>query len=187
MLGPSNVARSLDGGAMTLNANEPDAFTWTPAHEFGHLIGLEDRYSESIASTVRGLVGGSRTTVAQPGYAANLMAEEGGRLSTQNVADVATENEPSPYWIHDDDQVAAWVSGHSRAEIGKLSAADKVQMIRTLQGGWVSAPDLAAMGRICASVTSHAEAESIRRGVDVLAFTDLGQRTQMRVFLAQMP
>lgn len=88
-----------------------------------------------------------RATAPQQRYDGNLMAETGGTLSAQNVADVAAENAPSPYWIHDDDQVAAWISAHSTAEIGKLSTADKLRAIRTLQEGWVSAQDLAA--RIC--------------------------------------
>jgi hypothetical protein len=186
-LWPSNVSLWVHGREMTLNAKEDDAFTWAPAHEFGHIIGLKDRYSESIMSWVWGAFGGSRTSSAEPGYAGNLMADSGGTLNMQNVADVAAENEPSPCWIHDDDQVAAWVSAHSTVDIGKLSTNDKLQMIRTLQGGWVSARDMAAIGRICASASSHDEAEAIRRGVDLLLFTDLGQRTQMRVFLAKMP
>jgi hypothetical protein len=186
-LAPSKVSRGLHGYVMTLDANEQDAFTWAPAHEFGHILGLKDRYSESIMGRVRGAFGGSRTTTPRQGYAGNLMAETGGTLSAQNVADVAAENAPSPYWIHDDDQVAAWISAHSTAEIGKLSTADKLRAIRTLQGGWVSAQDLAAIERICSSVRSRTEGEAIRRGVDILEFSDLGQRTQMRVFLAKMP
>jgi hypothetical protein len=47
--GPSHVTNlpAFDR-SMTLNAGESDAFTWTPTHEFGHIIGLQDRYSESI-------------------------------------------------------------------------------------------------------------------------------------------
>ena len=52
---PSHVTDStLFDRSMTLNATEKDAFTWTSTHEFGHILGLEDRYSESIMSTIRG-------------------------------------------------------------------------------------------------------------------------------------
>jgi hypothetical protein len=54
MLGPSDVVTVLTGRRkMTLNATESDAFTWTPAHEFGHVLGLQDRCSESIMSKIR--------------------------------------------------------------------------------------------------------------------------------------
>jgi hypothetical protein len=186
-LRPSRISYGLRGRSITLNTNERDAFTWAAAHEFGHIIGLRDRYSESIMSMIRGALGGSRTTVAQPGYEGNLMAETNGTVGRQNVADIAAENEPSSCWIHDDDQVASWIRSHSAAEIGKLSTADKLRSVHVLQGGWISAEDMVAIGHICASVTSHKEAEAIRRGVDLSLFTDLGQRTRMRVFLARMP
>jgi predicted Zn-dependent protease len=48
--GPSHV--SGYDRSMTLNANETDAFTWTAAHEFGHVIGLKDRADHSGASSV---------------------------------------------------------------------------------------------------------------------------------------
>ncbi|HXU81419.1 MAG TPA: hypothetical protein VN914_08475, partial [Polyangia bacterium] len=111
--GPSHVAPGLRGRTMTLNATEPDAFTWTPAHEFGHILGMQDRYSESIMSNIKGRFGGARRCETNKGYAGNLMAEVGGVLASKNLADLAAENAPSPYWINDDDQVAAWVSTHS--------------------------------------------------------------------------
>src|SRR5689334_18358487 len=69
MSGPSNVNEgflSLGKRRMELNANEADAFTWTPAHEFGHILGLDDRYSESIMSTIKGQFGGQRKTTVKP-------------------------------------------------------------------------------------------------------------------------
>jgi hypothetical protein len=172
---------------MQLNANEPDCFTWTPGHEFGHVIGLDDRYVESIMSQIRGSWGGTRVTSPKPGYARNLMAVSHGRLEQQNVVDVAAENEPSALWTGDDDEVRAWVTAHSLAEIGGLSAADKLRAIWVLQRGWISDDDMEAMGRICKSVTTRDQAEAIRAGVNLLIFGDLGQRTTMRVFLANMP
>jgi len=45
--GPSHVTDSLIfDRTMTLNASEPDAFSWTPAHEIGHIIG------SSLATTL---------------------------------------------------------------------------------------------------------------------------------------
>jgi len=171
---------------MTLNSSETDAFTWTPAHEFGHIIGLRDRYSESIMSQVRGTFGGTRQTTAQPGYTTNLMAVTGGVLEKQNVADLASENEPSPYWLNDDDAVREWVDAHSSIEIHMLSTTNKLKMIHALMGGWISDNDVAAMGRICSCVKTT-EARAIRNGVDLLKFTSIGQRTQMRVIFSKMP
>ncbi len=188
MAGPSHVT-DMPGRdrTMTLNANEPDAFTWTPAHEFGHIIGLKDRYSESIMSQIRGTFGGTRTTTADPKYQTNLMAVHGGVLEKQNVGDLASENAPSPYWVNDDVQVRNWTNAHSTIEIGMLSTANKLKMIHTLMGGWISDNDVDAMGRICCSVTTKVEAQAIQKGVDLLDFTSIGQRTRMRVFYSRMP
>jgi hypothetical protein len=187
MAGPSNVHIKDAKRPMQLNANESDAFTWTPAHEFGHVIGLDDRYAESIMSKLRGSWGGRRVTSALPGYATNLMAVGGGELEQKNVEDVAAENEPSAFWTNDDDEVRAWIIAHPIADIARLSTADKLRAIWVLQRGWISEDDMDAMGRICASVTTRDEAQAIRAGVNLLIFEDLGQRTKMRVFFAKMP
>ena len=186
--GPSHVT-DMPGfdRTMTLNANEGDAFSWTPAHEFGHIIGLKDRYSEGIMSSVKGQFGGTRSATADPNYRTNLMAVVGGALEKQNVADLASENAPSPYWINDDDQVRDWINAHSTIEIGMLSTTNKLKMIHTLMGGWISDEDVDAMGRICGSVTTVAEAQTIQKGVDLLDFTSIGQRTRMRGFFSRMP
>lgn len=185
--GPSHVSGSAGSRAMTLNANESDAFTWTPAHEFGHIVGLDDRYSESIMSSLRGLVGGRRESTVQPGYEGNLMAETSGTLESKNVRDLAVENEPSPYWINDDDQVRDWVTAHSLTDVGGLSTANKLRAIHTLMGGWISDADVDAIVAICRSVTTRTEADAIRAGVDLLTMTSIGQRTTVRIAFAQMP
>ena len=185
MDGPSNVKKS--SRYMTLNAKETDAFTWTAAHEFGHVIGLQDRYSESIMSKVKGKFGGTRVTTAQPGYQANIMAIDNGVLEGQNVQDLALENEPAPYWVNDDDQVREWVTHHSLADIGKLATSSKLQAIRTLMGGWISDDDIAAIARICQSVTSAKESKAIQKGIDTLDFSSIGQRTAVRVAFSKMP
>ena len=186
--GPSNVNIMPGmGKKMTLNANEADAFTWTPAHEFGHVIGLQDRYSESIMSKLKGTFGGTRTSTIDTGYEGNLMAVDGGALGSQNVADITKENEPNPYWMNDDDHIRDWVNAHSNADIANLSTTIKLRAIKTLMGGWISDADMSAIGKICGVVTTKAEADTIRNGVDLLDFTSIGQRTQMRVFFSQMP
>lgn len=185
--GPSHVSPGLNGRSMTLNANESDAFAWTAAHEFGHIIGLDDRYSEGIISKVMGTFGGTRTTTVQPGYKGNIMAVGGGALEGKNVADVAEENEPSPYWINDDDQIRDWVNGHSPSDIGSLSITSKLKAIKVLMGGWISDDDVAAIARICSGVTSSTEAAAIRNGVDLLDMNSIGQRTAVRVAFAKMP
>ena len=185
--GPSHVSPRLDGRSMTLNANEADAFTWTPAHEFGHIIGLRDRYSEGILSKVKGVFGGERTTTVQTGYAGNLMAVSGGALESKNIRDLAEEDEPTPYWINDDDQVRNWANAHSLSEIRRLSTASKLRAIKTLMGGWISDGDVGVIAKICSSVLAGSEADAIRAGVDLLAMTDIGQRTLVRVALSRMP
>ena len=52
MRAPSQV--SVLTREMTLNANQTEAFPWLAAHEFGHVPGLKDRYSESIISSADG-------------------------------------------------------------------------------------------------------------------------------------
>jgi hypothetical protein len=108
---PSHV--NTNDRSMTLNASETDAFTWTAAHEFGHVLGVDNRYSESIMSQIVGRFGGTRTTTAHPGYASNLMAVGGGALESQNVKDLAAETAPSPYWFNDDEQVRDWINHHA--------------------------------------------------------------------------
>lgn len=182
--GPSHVTW-LGTRSMTLNANESDAFTWTAAHEFGHIIGLDDRYSESIMSRLGGSA--TRTATTHAGYERNLMAVSGGVLEAQNVRDVAEENEPSSYWINDDDRVRDWVNAHSIADIGQLSTPNKLRAIRTLMGGWISDADVAAIARICRGVKTSAEANAIRGGIDLLELSSIGQRTAVRVAFAGMP
>jgi hypothetical protein len=185
--GPSHVAWGTRGRYMTLNATAPTAFGWTAAHEFGHIIGLQDRYSESIMSKLGSFLGGTRNTAVQPGYNGNIMAVHGGALWSKNLADLAVEDEPSPYWINDDDYVAEWVNHHSAADVGALGTSTKIRAIYTLLNAWVSFEDMEAIKRICASVSSKTEADAIRKAVDTLALTDIGQRTTLRIALSQMP
>jgi hypothetical protein len=188
MSGPSNVTNiPFTDRKMTLNASSRDVFTWVVAHEFGHVIGLDDRYSEDIFSKIGGTFGCTRRNTVHAGYEGNMMAVHNGALSGQNIADIASENEPSPYWINDDDQVRNWVNAHPLADITRLSTNNKLTAIRTLMGGWISDDDMTAIGKICSSVNNRIEANTIRNSINLNDFTSIGQRTQMRVFYSRMP
>lgn len=69
---------------MSLNIAEAD-LNWTPAHEFGHLIGIPDHYSEGFISKVSGFFGGKRSTTKDAGWEGNIMTETGGRVESKNV------------------------------------------------------------------------------------------------------
>lgn len=184
MPGPSNVNPFRK---MTLNANEANAFTWTAAHEFGHVIGLKDRYSESIISKINGQIGGARTNTVHPGYEGNIMAVDQGTLASRNLADIAAENAPSPYWMNGDNHIRHWVSVRGTAEIGMLPTDHKLKAIRVLMGGWISDDDMKAIEKICLSVKDGIEAHKIQAGINLLDFTFPSQRTQMRVIFTRMP
>jgi len=185
---PSYVSHGLRGPSMNLNTKEADAFTWTATHEFGHILGLKDRYSESIMSTLSKLSGGKRTVTAEPGYRGNIMATHGGALESKNVKDIAEESKPSEFWVYDDDRVRAWVTRHSLDDIRKISTAGKVTAIKTLMGGirFISNEDHNAVRRICNSVTTKAEADAIRAGVP-LSGLDPARSLVLKWAFAKMP
>ena len=187
MSGPSNVRPAWGGRKMTLNATEADVYTWTAAHEFGHIIGLDDRYEEGIVSKVKGKLGYERTVTVKPGYDGNMMAVDQGVLESKNVSDIGAENNPSSWWVNDDDHVRDWVNSHGGSDIAKLSTATKLQSIKTLMSGWISDDDMKAIKKIMANVKDKKEADAIRSGIDPLDFTSIGQRTQFRVAASQMP
>jgi len=187
MSGPSNVSGSGGGRKMTLNANEDNAFTWTAAHEFGHIIGLSDRYNEGPVSKIKGRFGLQRTNTVQPGYDGNIMAVDQGVLESKNVSDIAAENNPSSWWVNDDDHVRDWVNTHGGPDIARLSTEVKLKSIRTLMSGWISDDDMDAIVKIMTNVRDKTEADAIRKGIDALDFTSIGQRTRYRVTAARMP
>jgi hypothetical protein len=87
--GPSHVTRHWVIGSRYLQHNVANAdVNWTPAHEFGHLLGLDDRYSEGVISKISGRFGGERTTEVEPGWDGNIMAVSGGVLEQRNIEDL---------------------------------------------------------------------------------------------------
>lgn len=85
---PSSVSREWLIGNQYMSYNLNSNINWTPAHEFGHLLGLDDRYSEGIISQIAGVFGGERESIIQEGWAGNIMAEHGGVLEAKNIRDL---------------------------------------------------------------------------------------------------
>lgn len=186
MSGPSNVSTVPGmGRKMQLNASGADVFTWVAAHEFGHVLGMDDKYSEGIVSRTKSLWGGNRSTDIEPGYEGNLMGAHNGTMGSQNLADLAAETDP--LWINDDDHVRAWVNAHPDHAIAGLSSTSKLKAIRTLMGGYISDDDVAAIIQICKCVQSKPEAVTIRNGIDLTDFYSIGQRQRVRMAMDKMP
>jgi hypothetical protein len=74
-----------------------------------------------------------------------------------------------------------------RRKYAPCPARAKSSPLKTLLGGWISDEDMDAIGKICRSVLDPADGRAIRQGINLLDFSSLGQRTQMRVFLSRMP
>lgn len=182
-----SAANSLTGN-ITLNMKEGDALTWAVAHEFGHVVGLKDRYSEGIVSSLRGFVGLTRSaTPADPGYEHSLMAEVGGSTTERTARNVTLENEPS--FLQTDDQIRLWVARHDAGGIRALSLATKTQMINTLLDYWVSSEDVTAIESICSAITDKAESTTVKGILEnrVTSITGSGLRARLRLAVAKMP
>jgi len=62
---------------------------WTPAHEFGHLLGLPDHYSESFFSTIKGMIDPNlRTSTEEAGWEGNIMAADHGVFERKNIEEL---------------------------------------------------------------------------------------------------
>ncbi|MBK9081879.1 MAG: hypothetical protein IPL88_07275 [Rhizobiales bacterium] len=175
-----------------LNVTRRDATTWVIAHEFGHSLGLDDRYSETVLSKLFGgrQIGSyttPRDTSVEAGYEGRMMGATGGTVDGQTATDLVSETTPSPNWINSDNAIRNWIAAHSRAELARIAIRDRLTMFRTLMEWWISDEDVAAMRAICASVGARGDATTLRNGVNLSDFTDLGQRTTIRVAFAQMP
>ena len=84
--GVTNVSHSWLIGERYMTFNLFDAkIDWTPAHEFAHLIGLPDHYSEGIVSKIRGRFGGRREATIDEGWQGNIMGQFDGVLESKNI------------------------------------------------------------------------------------------------------
>jgi hypothetical protein len=102
-----------------------------------------------------------------------------GALETRNLRDLIAEN--SPGWTEDDDRVRDWIKHHTTKEIGKISTNNKIRMIKTLMGGWISDDDVETIVRICSSVQNKSEANKIKSNINLRDFSGLGQRMRVRI------
>src|SRR5262249_46021048 len=89
----------------------------------------------------------------------------------------------------DDNEVRSWVSQADLGVLGRQPTSEKIRMLNTLNDGVISEPDMVAMEKILRSVQTAQEMTEIRvamkpREVD---FSDFGQRTRFRIFLARNP
>ncbi len=183
MAGPSYYSRIW--GTITLNANSTHAFNWVAAHEFGHMIGLDDQYSESIKSKLSGKFGGGRTNAIEAGYENNIMGKHEGVFEKKNIQDLIDENKPG--WMQLDNRVRDWVNAHNLNEIGQISTTNKLAMLDVLIAGTVTEPDSTAMNRICESVKTKEEAKKIVDHVKPNKIGHLGYRLLLKAALDDMP
>jgi hypothetical protein len=145
--GASQVSNMRD--TMYLNTSEPNATEAAP-HEFGHLAGLGDRYTEPVLSRFSGIFVGPRWGYqADAGYEGNLMAGGAGPISSQNVRDFARENAPTPFST--DNQVRDWMERHDADDMAVIATTTKVRMVNSLMDGWISDQDVTAIESICAT------------------------------------
>jgi hypothetical protein len=172
---------------MYLNMANPIAATWTVGHEFGHVLGMVDRYSEPVKSKILGRFGVQRTSTIEVGYETSLMGAHGAPLDQRTLKDAMDESKPWAISCSDDDAVRDWIDANGQSGLRKLSIEERIAMFEALMAGWVSGDDLRCMKAICASVTSRADAEKLRKAVNTLDFTSIAQRTEVRVALSKMP
>jgi hypothetical protein len=186
---PSFVSSDTSGKpiGMILNNLGAAVYTWVVAHEFGHVLRLADRYSESAASQASGMSGGARTTTVQAGYEHNIMGIHLGDLESKNVGDLINQTAKQTGWFMSDVQARTWILSHSKEQIGELSTEGKIKALDLLYDGWISGDDLKAMVAVCGSVTASAEAGAIRRSFKLTGMNDFGQRAKMQIALENMP
>jgi hypothetical protein len=185
MTGPSNVSRLTN--TMELNMKDANALTWVVAHEFGHQCGLADRYKEGIGSKASGAFGGKRSSTIEPGYEGTIMGADEGAQTPQTVRNLGAEHSP---WSWDsDDEVREWIDHHSADQLAATPAASRAAMVDQLMSGWITDEDVQAMRSIAASARTGADAGPIRAALErgIPNMSSIGQRTQVRVLVAQMP
>lgn len=89
MWGPGNRTMEYNLAGTDIN--------WSPAHEFGHLLGLRDKYSQTWSSWFKGMVCPEemcpREIEPDQGYENNIMGVDGGRLESKNIQDLIAEHQ----------------------------------------------------------------------------------------------
>jgi hypothetical protein len=186
MVKPSNAIR---GGPdktsrIELSSTDANALSWVIGHEFGHVLGMKDRYQEGMWSKLKSKFGGERTTTVDDGYVGHLMGTNEGANSSKTVQDLG--NETKPDWLDEDDQVVAWVKSHTINDIRVLPTAHKAAAIKALMEGWISDDDIAAIVKIIEACKNPEEARALRATIDPTDFSSIGQRTRMRVALSKV-
>jgi hypothetical protein len=170
-----------------LNNKDNNAISQVLPHEFGHTLGLADRYDEAYWSKISSALGGPRgETPAHKEYENEMM---GGmkRVQRKTIDNLRAETEPSASWISDDDEVRDWLKAHSNADIAALTPQIKLTVLRVLMSGWISDADVDAMVLVTKNVTSPSEAKLLRGGIDPMEMKGVGQRTRFRIALDAMP
>lgn len=186
---PSAVVRPRFGGQiyMRLDSRLNNVLSWVVAHEFGHIIGLKDRYTESLLSQVGSNFGFQRETVPLPGYESNIMATDEGTLALANLTDIADDIEARTAWVQTDDLVRAYVKARTPEMLQLMTVETRLAALKTLAEGWISDDDVAAMVTLISAVRSPAHAARLRSGVDLTVFSSIAQRTRVADALAKMP
>lgn len=186
-----NITRSkaTKGGGLTtesiwLDSKDMNDISWVIVHEFGHTLGMADRYTDEMRT-----IQGTKRSVSVPhaGYAGEMMAENGAPMTSRTLQDLQSETAPSEYWVNDDNQVRDWIKGHTPMELAALTPGAKVSALRTLMGGMISEDDLVAMEKIILSARNRDEAATIRNGINPKNMSSIGERTRIRIALAKMP
>jgi hypothetical protein len=189
MLGPSNAIKGggIARSRIKLDGDDNGAVGLVLPHEFGHVIGLDDRYDEPLWSKLSSSLGGPRAaTPAHKGYENEMMGGLGA-VRRKTIDNVLLETGPSEYWTQDDDEVRDWLKAHPKTDIAALSTANKISMLQTLMAGWISDSDVHAMVGIVGEVNSPSEARLIMGAIDPLRMKGVGQRTRFRIALDAMP
>jgi hypothetical protein len=186
MVAPSNAIRGGSGKTSRIELSDTDAnaLSWVVGHEFGHVLGMKDRYQESSWSKIKSKFGGERTTTVDDGYDGHLMAVDEGAMSSKTIQDLGTETLPD--WMDEDDQVVAWVRSHTLGDIRALPTSHKIGAIKALMDGWISDDDMAAIEKIIAGVASPTEARALQSSLNPYDFTSIGQRTRLRVAFSKV-
>lgn len=152
-------------GDMYLNPRV-EAFTEYAGHEFGHQLGLHDRYS-AVTDTAHGSV----RVMSDPGFDGDLMADAtdgpiGGRgtVSEVDVHDVVADNRPGADRV--DDGVRRWVDRHPGAlDQASVPATDRLAAVRALLSGKVSDADVRAAEALLASTPRGADQVVVLNGL----------------------